>query len=544
MAAAGAGGSFPLSVIIDVVDKITAPLKRITSTISRVGGAIKGLSDRSGLSVLTNSFAKVGSAAAGLGRAVAGIGKAALGAAAALGLSGGAAYAAAQAYADATGAIGDLAERTGASRERIQELGYAAQLSGSSAETLGGAIQKMNLVIGQAKSGSKELTQMFTGLKISFKNANGEAKSTDEIFDLVVNRISRIKDPALQAKAAVTIFGKSATELLPLLKGGTAGIKEMTEEARRLGVVINEDAVRAGEEFGDVLDKMKFSFKGVGNVIGAALVPQLSALATQLTETIVKYRPQIEAFAKAFSENLPGYIDQAVKGLQDFYNALKPVGNAILWAVDTFGGAEVALGTFATIIGAVLIPPLYLLTTAIYGVGAALLATPIGWFILGATAIAGVATLIYKNWDQFASFFTDKFDAVKTAFKSGLIDGLVSVWKEFNPISFIIDSINGLVKFITGIDLGAMIKSKVSGLLPGGGGNDDPSSAVNRQMLPDQNYTAVPEGGPIAAGLANAKAAITVDFKNLPSGASVDTQATGGANIKTNQGYSMMRQDQ
>ena len=57
---------------------------------------------------------------------------------------------------------------------------------------------------------------------------------------------------------------------------------------------------------------------------------------------------------------------------------------------------------------------------------------------------------------------------------------------------------------------------------------------------PDQNYTAVPEGGPIAAGLSNAKAAITVDFKNMPQGASVETQATPGANIKTNQGYSMM----
>jgi hypothetical protein len=525
--------------VVSVVDKITAPLKGITAAVSRVGGSIKGLSDRSGLSVLTNAFSKVGTSVAGLGRAVAGVGKSMLGIAASLGLSGGAAYAAAQAYADATGAIGDLAERTGASRERIQELGYAAQLSGSSAETLGGAIQKMNLVIGQAKSGSKELKEMFAGLQISFKNANGEAKSTDEIFDTVVNRISRIKDPALQAKAAVTIFGKSATELLPLLKGGTKGIAEMAAEARRLGVVIDENGVRAGEEFGDVLDKLKYAFKGVGNTIGSALVPQLSMLATQLTDTIVKYRPQIQAFAEEFAKNLPRYLEEAGAALKELWEALKPIGSAIKSLSDSMGTIKLALSVFVGYVTAAVLPALISVTTALWGLAAAFVATPIGLFIASAVALAGVAVLIYKNWDNFASFFTEKFDAVKSAFKTGLVDGLIEVWQQFNPVGFILDSLNSLVKFITGIDLGSMIKSKVSDLLPGSGGDSDPS-AVNQPIGPDQNYTAVPEGGPIAAGLASAKAAITVDFKNLPTGASVDTQATSGANIKTNQGYSMM----
>lgn len=539
MATAGAG-SFPLSVVISVVDKITSPLRGITSAIGRVGGSLKGLGDRSGFSVLTNAFSKVGSAATGLGKTVWGIGKSFIGLAASMGVSTGAAYAAAQAYADATGAIGDLAERTGASRERIQELGYAAQLSGSSAETLGGALQKMNLVIGQAKSGSKELKEMFKGLDISFKNANGTAKSTDEIFDTVVNRISRIKDPALQAKAAVTIFGKSATELLPLLKGGTKGIAEMAAEARRLGVVINEDGVRAGEEFGDVLDKMKYGFKGVGNVVGTALIPTLSDLGTQLTETIVKYLPKIKAFAEEFAKNLPGYIDTAKNKVIELWEKLKPFGDRLIWLSENIGIFKTAAIIFATVVGVQLVTSIVTLAAAFSSLGIAISLTPIGWFLLAGAAIVGVAVMIYKNWDKFSEFFIEKFDKVRSAFKDGFVVGLWNLWKEFNPVTLIIESINGLVKFITGIDIGGMIKSKVSGLLPGGGGESDPAEAVNSPMRPNPNYTAVPEGGPIAAGLANAKAAITVDFKNLPTGASVDTKATGGADIKTNQGYSMM----
>ncbi|WP_163011310.1 phage tail tape measure protein, partial [Pseudomonas viridiflava] len=97
----------------------------------------------------------------------------------------------------------------------FRELSFAAKLSGSSAETLGGALQKMQINIGAATAGSKELSQMFKGLGINIKDSSGKLKSSDALFDTFVDRISKIKDPSLQAQAAVKIFGKSATELLP-----------------------------------------------------------------------------------------------------------------------------------------------------------------------------------------------------------------------------------------------------------------------------------------------------------------------------------------
>lgn len=547
MASGAAGRSFPLSVVIEAVDKITSPLRKITSSITGVGakvaglgGSIRDLSDKSGLPILTNAFANVGKSAFGLAKTVAGIG---VGVVAAAGVGVAALVPFAEKFADATGAIGDLAERTGASRERIQELGYAAQLSGSSAETLAGALQKMNIVIGEAKGGSKELQQMFRGLNISFKNASGTAKSTDEIFDMMVNRISRIKDPALQAKAAITIFGKSATELLPLLKGGTAGLAETTAEARRLGVVLSEQAVNGGEAFGDVLDKLKYALTGVGNTIGTALAPTLSQLGTALTDSIVKYRPEIEKFAKSFADNLPDYIEKARQAVVDFRDGLEPVSKALGWVSDNLGLGNAALGLFAVTIAAIVIPPVVALTGALFTLGAAMLATPIGWFIIAGAALAAIAYTIYKNWDSFASFFTERFEKVRKAFKSGIIDGIVEMWKQFNPAGLIIDSINSVIKFITGIDIAALVKGKVSGLFKSTEPQPDPVRPIGvltREANPDPEYSAVPEGGRIASGLQAAKAAITVDFKNLPQGTQVDSQTSSGANIKTNQGYSMM----
>ncbi len=63
----------------------------------------------------------------------------------------------------------------------------------------------------------------------------------------------------------------------------------------------------------------------MGNTIGSSLVPQLNKLGTQLIETIVKYRPQIEAFATAFAANLPGNIERVTGFLGDLYDGVQPV---------------------------------------------------------------------------------------------------------------------------------------------------------------------------------------------------------------------------
>jgi len=533
--AASAGRSYPLSVIISAVDKITGPIKRMTSSLGGLGSKVQGvgktlnnLGDRAGIPMLARSFGQVSSAAGALASRVGAIGKR-IAATAAIGIA--ATGALANAYADTTGAIGDLANRTGASRERIQELGYAAKLSGSSSEALASALQKMNVNIGAAKGGSTALKDIFDGLQVSFENTNGTAKSTDEIFNQIVNRLSRIKDPALQAKAAVTIFGKSATELLPLLQGGTKGLAEMSAEARKLGVVIADKAVREGEEFGDVLDRLKASVTGAGYTIGAALTPALTDLATQLTETIVKYRPEIKKFALEFAGNLPTYIKDARKALADVGDTLSGLAKGVKWCTDNFGLMKTILYGLATVITASVIAPVITLTTAVWGLGAALLATPIGWFIAAVAGLAAMALIVYKNWDNIGAFFTDKFNAVKEAFDKGIIQGLWSLWKEFNPVTLILESINGLVKYLTGVDIGSIIKSKLAGVVPGFG--DAPAG-------PDPTYTALPQGGAAATAVNNAKAAITVDFRNMPQGTDVSTNASRGAGVSVNQGYSMM----
>lgn len=579
---------YNLNVIIKAIDRVTAPLRGIMGKVQSASAGIGKAFDRAGLPIFTQSLKNVGSAVGGVGSAVGEGRDKLLGLGAALGITSAAIGVFINGYADATGAIGDVAERTGVSRERFQELGFAAKLSGSSAEVLAGALQKMNLNVGAATKGSKELKEMFSGLGINIRDAGGKLKSTDALFDTFVDRISKIKDPSLQAQAAVKVFGKSATELLPLLKGGKAGIQEMAEEARRLGVVISDDAVRDGEAFGDILDSLKSALGGVGNTIGAALVPELSKLSTLLIETIVKYRPQIEAFAASFAKNLPGNIEKVTGFLGDLYAGIQPVIQAVGWLADTFGGANVVFAAVGAYIGTGLVVSLFNLALAFKGVGLAIATTPVGWFLAAIAAIAAAVYIIYDSWDEIGTWFTGKWDAVKAAFTDGIVNGLVKTWVEFNPVTLMLEAFNGLLKYLTGWDLGAILSTKMKdavssmkaalpdwaakmlGIELSAASPAESSDAGPQQMLPESeqdgtgrpppNSPFEPGAQPLAStagdigrraarvGGEAAKAApvepqkvlVSLDFTNIPQGTKVKTEGSPGAQFDTNLGFTMV----
>ncbi len=571
---------YGLSVIIGAVDRLTAPLRGMLGKVQGFTAGVGRAIDRTGLPIFTNSLKNVGSAIGGVGTAVGQSRDRLLGLGATLGITGAAFGVFVNGYADATGLIGDTAERTGISRERFQELGFAAKLTGSSSEVLAGALQKMNINVGAATKGSKELKDMFSGLGINIRDAGGKLKSTDQLFDTFVDRISKIKDPTLQAQAAVKVFGKSATELLPLIKGGGAGIKDMAAEARRLGIVLSDDAVRDGEAFGDILDTLKASVGGVGNIIGTALVPELSKMSTWLTESIVKYRPQIEAFATAFAKDLPGNIKKIVGFLGDLYDGIQPVISAMGWLADTFGGANVILATVGAYIGSGLVVSIFNLGMAFKGLGIAIATTPVGWFLAAIALIAAAAYIIYQNWDNIVAFFEEKWAGVKAAFSDGIINGIWKLWKEYNPVTLMTEAFMGLVKYLTGWDLGAILSTKVKdavsamkSAIPDWAAKmlgieistSDQPADTSSESAPDQTAerSTAPELGAAAPGAEKelsdigrraaqvgndtakivavppSEVRVKVDFANMPPGTKVKTEGSQGAQFDTNLGYSM-----
>lgn len=550
-----AGQQYPLNVVVKAVDKLSGPLRSMMGKVrSATGGlraALTNLSNKGGLPIVAEGFRNVGSAVAGLaGRvAVLGAGFAAMGAAAGMALFG-----VAKGFADYAGKFDDLSNQTNISREALQEWDYAAQQTGVSSEEMASSVQALSKNIGLAAMGTGKAKAVLDGLGIKYKDAAGKAKPLEQLLPSIADKLQRIKNPAVQAAAASKIFGGAGVKLLPMLKDGSKGLAAFAARARELGLVVSEDGIKAGDAFGDTLLDLQLAMQGVGNTIGVAVVPAMTDLINKFIDLVVKYRPQIEAFATSFAAELPGRIEQLIGFFGDLYDGLQPVISAMGWLSETFGGANVALAAVGSLLAATLLPGLISLTTAVYGLGVALMTTPVGWIIAAIAAVAAGAYLIYDNWSGIAAFFSELWTATKEAML-GALTAMATAVLENNPAALLLKGFVALVDYLTGWDLSAILRQKVT-------------DAVNAiaSALPDwakdllginATVTAAPAaatplgqraaqiGGQAAQSAAGKQqeVLVRVDMNNLPPGTKVQTQSKQGAKFDTNLGYSMGTQN-
>ena len=162
-------------------------------------------------------------------------------------------------------ALSDLSEKLGVAAEDLSRFQYAAQLSGSSGEGLATSLGFLNRSIDAASDRASEQADSFERLGISIADVGGKAKDTPTVLLDIAESFSRMKDGPAKTAIAMKLLGKSGAELIPLLNQGRAGLKQVTDEADRLGVTISTKTARAAGNFNDNLDRMKGAMTGVAN---------------------------------------------------------------------------------------------------------------------------------------------------------------------------------------------------------------------------------------------------------------------------------------
>ncbi|GHT41198.1 hypothetical protein FACS189443_2630 [Planctomycetales bacterium] len=137
-----------------------------------------------------------------------------------------------------------MSQRTGVSAQELSLLGFAAGQSGSSIESLGNGIKKLQKNLVEASRGEKTAVENFEHLGLSAAHLN-TLLAKDRIL-VIADAIRNLGDEAKQAEAAMRIFGKGGVDLLPMLQEGSGGIGKLMDEAKINGIGISdEDAQKA-----------------------------------------------------------------------------------------------------------------------------------------------------------------------------------------------------------------------------------------------------------------------------------------------------------
>ena len=158
-------------------------------------------------------------------------------------------------------------------------------------ETIGSAVEYAKQVrdlgrdIGATAEQSSMLIQAADDVMISFDTLQaGMRAAIRKGVDPTIEGLGKLADEYLRlpagterAKFAMDNFGRSGAELAPLLEKGSAGIREMGDEARKLGLVLDNDATAAARRFEIAVDNMNDRVEGMKIRIGTTLIPWANA---------------------------------------------------------------------------------------------------------------------------------------------------------------------------------------------------------------------------------------------------------------------------
>ena len=172
--------------------------------------------------------------------------------------------------------------QTGITVEELEILQFAASQAGVGTDQLNAAVQKFSINVGKAEDGTKLQADAFESLGISIKDASGNLKGQSTLFVEVADAIAGIEEPAVKARLASDLFGRTGVELLALLNLGAVGIADYGETLREAGGIIGKAASDDFSAFNDQLDLLNRSLRGKFVPTLVAVLPALTALAENL----------------------------------------------------------------------------------------------------------------------------------------------------------------------------------------------------------------------------------------------------------------------
>ena len=153
--------------------------------------------------------------------------------------------------------MGKMAQKVGLSVEELSSYSHAAKLADVDMETLGTGIGILSRNMLAAAQGSKEQRKQFAAMHIEYRNADKTLRATGSVLEDLADRFAGMPDGAAKTARAMQLLGRSGKELIPLLNAGGEGLRQMRDEAEKLGLVISNDTAKSAENFNDNLTRLK-----------------------------------------------------------------------------------------------------------------------------------------------------------------------------------------------------------------------------------------------------------------------------------------------
>ena len=378
--------------------------------------------------------------------------------------------------------LNTLAKQSGLSTAELQKMNYAQDLIDVSTDTMVASVKKLTQTL---KSSEKSFEQ----IGVATRDANGEFRDATDIWYDTLEALSKIENETERDTLAMTIFGKSASELSGVIDDGGEALRRLGEEAEKAGLIMGQDTLDSLNAVNDQIDTIKATTTATIATTGAKA---LETLAPVIDTIITKIGELLTWIGNLDSDQLQLIITVAavVASISPIAGIISGISNAVsgfLAFAPKLGSVAMKVVEFAS-------------------------NNPI---LLIASAVAMITALIISNWDKIKPVL----DAIWAKIKSiceAIADKVTSI---FNTVKNVVKSaINSVISVINGLinGLNTMIwalnqfKINIPNWVPAIGGK---SFGINIPYI--SNIPMLAQGGILESGSAivgeNAPEILTVN---------------------------------
>ena len=273
--------------------------------------------------------------------------------------------------------VDKMSQKIGFSAEGFQKWDYVLNRAGTS-------IDSMAPVMKTLSNAAVNNSEAFQQLGISQEEVAN--MSQEELFGRTIQALSGMEEGAERTALASKLLGRGASELAPLINGGTEAIEEQMKMAEEYGMVMSDDAVKASADFVDAQTTLQGTLTGLKNKVTADFLPAatdvvnglammasgdfmggfdlikegvgefIGNIASKVPEMIAKGGEMLAGFIQGLTEKIPEMATAAAEAIRNFAQGFGQDSEGGMELIAKAGEMMVALGGALMDAAGVLIP--------------------------------------------------------------------------------------------------------------------------------------------------------------------------------------------
>lgn len=176
--------------------------------------------------------------------------------------------------------------QTGLDVELLQQLEYASNFLDF--EGIDQSLVKLTNSMDKAREGAAAQSEAFDTLGVSVTETDGSLRNNYDTFLDVIDALGQVENATERDTLSNDLFGKSYSELKPLIQAGTAELKKYTDAAKENGHVLTESQVKILGEVDDAHQELQATIEATKNKIAVDFAPASKAAMDTFSNAIKK----------------------------------------------------------------------------------------------------------------------------------------------------------------------------------------------------------------------------------------------------------------